>query len=402
MIFMGIKSKYGINSFLYLILFCASLNFVSRFYVFAFLAFFIFLLTRKTFEINNCAFLYIFLCVLMLFYHYDDGVLGMLKCLSYCFFYLIGYSVVQDGLDLSLACEETQNKSVKNAHSILLWVSSGSFMHYALNFIINVNQDLGRDTNDIWSGETMAATGQAALGCLMLGIAIAMLIFPRKKGQRLIGGALLLSIMAHNLILAGRTLIVICLVVFVLGIAFYLKNSNNFSTGLKVFGWVAAIGIGGIMMYVFNIGGIKDAIMSSNLVNRFTGDYASNVLDSGRGSIKLSYLQNMWKYPWGGLHMRDEFNYAHDLWLDGYDEDGIFALVLLIGITLTGLRDLIVFLRNQKFYLGYKISFVCVYSSILLVFCVEPILAGMQWLFACYCLINGCLAGVNSVSNQLE
>ena len=33
--------------------------------------------------------------------------------------------------------------------------------------------------------------------------------------------------------------------------------------------------------------------------------------------------------------------------------------------------------------------------AILLEFLMEPILAGMQWLFACYCLINGCVVGMH-------
>ena len=399
---MKIKLKNITNGALFLLLFLASMNLASKFYYFVFVSFFLFVISKKSLRMDNCSLLYLMLCTLMAGYHYSEDIFDIIKYFSYAFFYLIGYNVTHDSCNFDVCQEESRNISLKNSNIMLIVMAFGSFAHYVLNWISNVGADVGRNTHDIWTGKEMAATGQASLSCLMLGLSVAWILASRKKIGRIFGILLLLSIMAYNLVLAGRTLIIIFFIIFTIGLIFYLVNVGEFKkrvmTVLLIIGLVALIAV----LYFRNVGGVREMVENSNLFSRFSDISKGEALETERGDRKLSFLKNMVKYPFGGLHMREEFSYAHDLLLDGYDEYGVICLVLLIGILYTGIRELFCFCFDKANDMIYKISFLCVYIAILLFFCVEPIFPGMPWLFACYCLINGSLAGINRGAVLME
>lgn len=392
---MNLKNKSFPNIILCSFLFLASLNLASRFFVFVFLAFFCLIISIKELKMNDHSMLYLLLGVVMIGYHYEDGILSMLKCLSYAFFYLIGYNLVQASYNIEVGREENRKEIVKSAYRILIIVSIGSFVHYILNYVYNLGQDVGRNTNDIWTGEALAATGQGALSCLAVGLAVALIIAARKKSGRICGAGMLLSIMAYNLVLGGRTLIFIFVLVSILGIVFYSINLQSLKGRLNVIVVIAGLVVATMLFYVFNVFGVRTIVESSNLYLRFKGGSEDMLLESGRGNRKISFLKNMAKFPFGGLNLRNEFGYAHDLLLDGYDQYGVIVLILLIVILCLGAKELMTFCQNKENEMIYRMSFLCIYVSVLLEFCVEPIFDGMPWLFACYCLINGCLAGGN-------
>ena len=226
-----------------------------------------------------------------------------------------------------------------------------------------------------------AATGQTALACLMIGLSISMLLMPRKKYSRLIGIFAILGILVYNVILAGRTVIVISLIALTLGFIFTVKATKQIDKKVKLFGWIIFFLILVFLIWNFNVGGIKDTFKDSNLYLRFFGTGADNLEESGRLERKTLFLKNMLDYPFGGLYLRDKYGYAHDLLLDGYDEYGFSVLILLIIILFNGIKNLLRFCKNSQIRLFVRTSFFCVYISVLLEFCVEPIFSGMQWLF---------------------
>ena len=93
--------------------------------------------------------------------------------------------------------------------------------------------------------------------------------------------------------------------------------------------------------------------------------------------------------------MRSQYGYAHDLLLDGYDEYGILGLLMLLGILASGVRALYRLMIRTDYAKENKLAFLCVNCAVWLVFYVEPILPGMQWLFACYALMNGIMDAMN-------
>ena len=93
--------------------------------------------------------------------------------------------------------------------------------------------------------------------------------------------------------------------------------------------------------------------------------------------------------------MRARYSFAHDLLLDAYDEYGVIVFLLLIVILIVGVAHLYRLLRRTGYGESIKLATLLISCAVLLEFTVEPILAGIPWLFSCYCLINGCVTGMN-------
>lgn len=391
--------KINIDKFkqviVYSLLFLAAMNFFAKFFYFAFASLIIILIIQRKLLVNFTCLIYTALGVLMAVYNADEGFMSMLKCLAYVALFLVGYNLmVVKAAKKSVLFEYSHDEIQNNAYLLLVMIAGGSFTHYALNFIFNFDKFLTRNTIDIWSGEIMAATGQSALACLMLGLAVAMIFLPPNKLCRVLGIASVIVIFGYNLVLAGRTLIVISAVLVIVSLVFMRSALKTPLAHFKLFVGIAVAVLVISSIFIFNIGGIQEYIFESNLFERFDV-FDSQVFDTDRSNGKLSYIKNMLVYPFGGLNMRSQFGYAHDLLLDGYDEYGIFGLIFLIMILVTGLRELYKLLRYTTYSSKLKLALLCIYTAVLLEFCVEPILAGMPWLFSCYCLINGCITGMN-------
>lgn len=388
-------------SLVLILLFLCAMNFYAKFFYFAFGTLVVILLFQKKIRIKDMFFLYLMLGTLMSFYNIENDIIAMLRCFAYGTLYLVGFNLPLNLNRCKSNVEDIKIIAQKRAYAMLLAVAGGTFVHFMLNFVSNIGQDIGRNTNDIWTGEQMSATAQVAIGCIMLGLAISMMLYRSKIYSRLLGVAIILSMLAYNLMLAGRTMIVMLILVLVVGAIYLLANVPSTVKRMKWIGGITIIVVLFIVIYVTNLGGVRDMVMESNLYFRFFEASKQELAETDRLAARINFLKNVFNYPFGGLHMRERFGYAHDLLLDAYDEYGILALILLIIILINGIKELYRFCINREIEIGFRISFLCVYAAILLEFCVEPIFAGMQWLFVCYCLINGCLAGVNRIWSKV-
>lgn len=386
--------------FFYILLALTSMNFQLKFFYFVFAATVVCVIFFANLKIDMPFFSYLLLSVIISAYNVEDGIVSMIKFLAYAMAYYIGYSAVVSLLKTKCEQNHVLDLAQKRMYRILATLSLGSFAHYIMNYFLYIRSGGGteRNTFDIWSESVLSATGQAALACLMLGFAVAMILTPLKKSSVWIGVVFIVGILMYNLVLSGRTLLVILFAVAAVGLAYVFYYSERRGQRLKLFGVLLFLTIAFLVIWVNNIGGIKDIIENSNFYSRFFGEYADDIRNVDRGERKLNFLNDMLYYPFGGTYMRDKYGYAHDLLLDGYDEYGVFAFIALIAILISGLRNLYIFIKNKNNSLSVRTAFFCVYISLLLEFCVEPILAGMQWLFVCYCIINGLLSGYNSLT----
>lgn len=398
---MNINTKSFFRGLTILCIFLSAMNFGAKFFYFAFGALLMMLMSKKNIYMNSASYLYIILGICMGLGELDQGLIAFIRCMAYFALYLVGFNFLRNDETDKLSCEEKE-ETHNRAYSLLLVSALGSFGHYILNFIMNFgNGDMGRNTYDIWSGNIMAATGQAALCCLVIGVAVSFILFPKKKSHIFYGIAIIISILSYNMILAARTSIAIIVVTFVLALIF-LSSNKALKVNKNGIGVLLLVIIVLVTLYITNAFGIKDSIESSNLFMRFSESTNEELIESGRGAKRSEYIRNFLNYPFGGANMRKEFGYAHDLLLDGYDEYGIFVFMLLVFILLDGLNEFIAFCRNKKNNITHRLTFFCVYIIVLIEFCMEPILFGMQWLFVCYCLINGCIAGMNRMSAKVS
>ena len=388
------------NALVFGLLFLASMNFHAKFFYFAFAAFFALCLTQKKITVTVASLLYLVLAALMAVYNFGEGIKSMLRCLAPVCLYIVGSNI-------ALGVSQSRNGSAwydteraeKTGFAALATIAAGSFTHYILNFLLNAGKGISRNTIDIWSRDIMAATGQATLACLMLGLSVAMVFLPKKKSLRYIGIVCIVGVLAYNLMLAGRTLFVISGILFALAIVYVFKTAASSIERVRTFTVIALALLAVVIIFATNVGGIRDGVLDSNFFKRFEG---RNLLsdNSPRTEAKLNYLRDMLKYPIGGLHMRSQYGYAHDLLLDGYDEYGILGLLMLLGILASGVRALYRLMIRTDYAKETKLAFLCVNCAVWLVFYVEPILPGMQWLFACYALINGIMDAMNVTDSR--
>ncbi len=389
-----IDSKKILNGAVLVLLFLASMNFYAKFFYIVFATLFAVMLMQKRLLMNQSSVPYLALGVLMSVYNMNEGALSMVRCMANVALYLVGYNLLVYGSKSSDSLDESYDYMGKMCNSVIVAISLGSFTHFILNYLNNSDNLLVRNTNDIWTGEIMAATGQAVLACFMLGLSVSMIVLPKKKIYRYVGFLAVIGALAYNLVLAGRTMIAVVCILFIVSLLYARKTSGNSYERFKVlFGFGIGL-LALIVVFIYNVGGIRDYIFDSNLFERFEFSFDAFTMDDSRSDGKVVFLQNAWRYPFGGLNMRPQFGYAHDLLLDGYDEYGIFGLIFLVTILLLGVRSLYRVLKHTAYSRYLKMSLLCIYVSVLLLFCVEPILAGMPWLFACFCLINGCLDGM--------
>ena len=92
--------------------------------------------------------------------------------------------------------------------------------------------------------------------------------------------------------------------------------------------------------------------------------------------------------------MRDQVNFAHDLFLDTYDESGFFAATTLAVYVLMTVIRLFKCVTNKSLPFEFRQVVLCVYLILYIEFLVEPILQGMPWLFASFCLIDGYVCNI--------
>lgn len=367
-------------------LFLASLNFVTRYYYWIYIAFAIFVFTsgRKIFINMSTGFLFL-LGVSMLIFDYQniDTIIGMFKPFVFMISYMMG-----TGLELTQGDFKRGQNRIKQ---IIFLTSLGLFLHFLLNAFTNLGA-LDRNTIDIWTGSILSATSQSSLACLCVAIVAAALFSDVSFKYKFLAIAVLILIVIYNMVLAGRTLPLMLLLVLVfasLHSCFY--HRSRYIRAILIF---VAIIFFTVVLYDIDFLNMRTAFENSNFYYRFLGAHAENITDDPRLFYKYVYIKNFLNYPWGGEHIHSAVGfYAHDLYLDCFDQCGIFGFIAIIGYVFSSfLRFWRCFKSQKLFPFWLKQLVCCVYLVINLQFWVEPIIKGMPWIFIVYCLIDGAVA----------
>ena len=179
-------------------------------------------------------------------------------------------------------------------------------------------------------------------------------------------------------------------------LAAYVLNvlTNHSRHRVQLLFWPLIVLLALILLYYIDFLSIRSLIEESNLYKRFVGrDVIAGVLSDGRLVYKEQYLRLMLKYPFGGNKIHTIVGgYAHDLYLDTYDEIGILGLITIVAFVSISIRNMIKFILDKTiaFDLKQLVFCTCIVSN--LEFWIEPILKGMPWLLAMYCMIDGAVA----------
>ena len=186
-----------------------------------------------------------------------------------------------------------------------------------------------------------------------------------------------------------------------MAVAFLHRLSTRKKGKMRLIAIVLAVVLLVLFAYELNLFNVRTYIEQSPFYERFfTSTSVEEINSDSRLEKKLYYLENMDKFWFGGGNLRLEVDYAHDIILDTYDEAGIFAFLAMIGYLVLSAFRLLRCITDKALPFELRNTILCVYVIVYLEFMVEPILLGMPWLFATFCLIDGYVGRILSHSRM--
>ncbi len=309
-----------------------------------------------------------------------------LKIFACPLLWLVGYSM-PDG------------KSEEGIFRVAMYLAMGMAVHGLLNLLINVviGIDLSSGlTLDIWSGKISAATGQLLNFSLFVSFAGGLIFFEKNKFLKIGVIVFYLFALYYDVQIGGRTFLVLSLVSFVgAGICYfyYTARWKGFRKTVTVVTVLLTIVLLLILLFQNNVFGIKDIYENSYLYRRFDHYGSGNLMRDSRLELKKSYMENMTASLWGGGALKNRVvgNYAHDLWLDTYDEAGILPLLALLVYTVMAIGRAWKIIKSDVEF-QYKVFFGIFIVIMMMQFFVEPILQGAPMLLFSFIMIDGLMA----------
>ena len=369
------------------LMFLSALNLINRFYYCIYFAVLFFILHPfRKMRLNASVIVLLVLGLSTMIFDpmARSGILSVIKPFTFVLCYILGFSIFQNKGwgELDLRREE------KKTALIIYLMAAGTFVHFILNVVTNT--DIGnRNIDDFWTKDTLAATGHAAIACISVGVAVAFLFSEKEKRKKILGIVMLVLIALCNLVLAGRTLFVLILITIGAAVLYISATEKRKIFKTIVIVLIAVLVL--VILYNANAFDIKDTVENSNFYDRFFGKNATlDIEDDGRLDKKLDYVKDMLEYPWGGNHLYElHGGYAHDLYLDTYDNAGIFAFLAIVIYIITSLMRAVKCIRNKRFGREIRLLVFCVYLVCNILFWLEPIMRGLPWLLTSYCFMDG-------------
>lgn len=365
-----------------MLLFLASMNFMAKYFYFIFAAFVVIIVANRFKCAANLP--VVLLLGISGFYIFNQIVNGgsfnaVLKFLAFPMSYIIGLYFVTLKSNDSLEHKE-------NSFQFMLYsITIGNFLHVLLNYITNFDS-ASRYTIDVWSGIFLSATGQASLFCMLIGVGIALLFSTKSNIAKVLVCIALVVMMLYNFILSCRSVFIMLFIVMLVALIHLFKQKNTKKSRHIIFS--LGIILVFVLAFVFNLFNLQDTLIDSAFYERVFGEEGMGFSDT-RGSSKIGYLKNLWKYPFGGGHIKKSYGYAHDIFLDTWDMVGIVGFLFVVFFMLYTIYSLFLVLKNRKISFQTRQLALCVYISLFLEFCIEPVFVGTQWLFSSFCIFCG-------------
>lgn len=239
------------------------------------------------------------------------------------------------------------------------------------------------------SGEMTSATG---LACMLVPYCSLLPLFLYNRSLKSKGTILFLIlyvlILYINLILAGRTFLVLTVISVIYGfIASYIFNVGVEKKKLLKRTFCVAIIVSIIVSVFFTQ--ISEIVLGSNFYKRFFSNGQEAIGETPRSEIVAYYISHFKDAIWGGGYIREQLHgmMSHTLWLDVLDMQGLLTFLIICLMTLYSWRIYFKSCLDR----GRTASMRVVFSSILLIFniqfCLEPIIEGSPFLFEIYWLI---------------
>lgn len=298
-----------------------------------------------------------------------------------------------------MAC---RHKDIAQIKRLFLALGFGMAVHGVINFIYNsylgTNWQSGLSF-DFWSQAYSPSTGQAVNFTLFIALAV-WLIFLQKESKLLtiLGIVFLLISTIYDISIGGRTFLLLMGLAFAVSVLmFFVYSFLDTSYRRRVIPLLILIillVVIGITLYQKNILGIKNVYEESFLYKRMTYYNGDDLVGNDRFDKKLGYVTNASKYLFGGnyLSQNEGFGYAHELWLDIYDDAGLVPYILIVVYTFVSGFNFVKIARSSDVDHNWRIALITMLLVVMLQFFAEPILSGSPMLLYSYIIMDGALA----------
>ena len=387
--------KYSIKQSLILfLLFLSSMNLFAKSFYFVFAACIVLLLLGKKIRVNfDVLLLLMFSLTYAVFAGLYNNVLSFLRVFAMPLCYLLGINYFENR-----DWNSTDNNLVDRKTVTAICIPAmGAFAHYCINYLTN-SQSAYRNTIDIWTGESLSATGQACLAIIAVGVFLYISFEKHNMIYKILSVIGLIIILLYNLVLGGRALLLILSTEFVIAFIWSLIHSKNNNKKVKLTLLLLVIFIAFALVYSFDIYGLRTMILGSNLSQRFE---TSSFLSDSRIYFKLEYLKHMLEYPFGGGHIFNAVGqYAHELYLDVYSDAGIIPFILVLIFIIVSVIRIILYSKTESIPAETRLLMLLSNVSILITFWMEPIMVGMPWMFCIFCFYQGILCSSKKIAND--
>lgn len=279
---------------------------------------------------------------------------------------------------------------------IIMMLSFGMTAHGILNFIYNIVTGYNYRSGialDVFSGTVSSVTSQAANFTLFAALAFWLIFIQEKLYLRIISAAVFLIILYYDVCIGGRTFLILSFfsLVFctVMYISLFLRNRDFFKKGIALILILIILFVIIIIAYDYNWFSVRTTFASTYLNTRLVR--GSNIADDKRLEQKLKYIEHMGEFLWGGHSISNKYNlaYAHDIWLDNYNETGIISFIALIVLSINSIIHFIKISLLKAIEGKYRIVFINVLIIILAQFFVEPVMQSLPILFFAFILMDG-------------
>ena len=286
----------------------------------------------------------------------------------------------------------------EDVDNVILLVAFSMNAHLILNLVYEMfryglSVRLTAIHYDIWSGMYISSTGAMINATPFLGC-VYFLIFKSNRRNRIIGITLLVINTLYDLIMGGRSFMIILFAGIIIGFLTDTIRSNGFGSAMrKVLITGSIIFIVAFSGYIILRGNssFQSFFRDTYFYKRFFRENAyENIMTTGRTNIRDIYLSNMWKYPIGGRKLWGVANqYAHELYLDIYDIGGVVPYFFIILFIIQTIINCFKFLKNKDIADKTRVLVICFFACLNLHFFIEPVLSGAPTLLVIYCIVAG-------------
>lgn len=284
---------------------------------------------------------------------------------------------------------------------IALLIAFGFFLHGMLNLYSSI-QVFGASLNnnyrqamDFWQSRVISVT-TASLYYTPFTIMSVGVIFCSHRKWLKVGCAVCVVLGLYaSMIYQNRTLILACGLVMGLNVLMILIDRDvPLEKKTRLCGVLLFLVLLVLVAFLANVGGLRDTIMNSSLMNRMSAEDQKQ----DRTTIWKSFIfGEAWKYPFGGtkavLYKNKPF--CHNTWLDTFRRGGFLPFVLLISFTLRSVFETANFVRLGKLTREDTGVLISLLTGVMLSFMVEPVIDANPYVFYLPILTMGLINGHN-------